>query len=209
MIDRYPDAIWSPGPAGNIYAGANPAQGVVCHSVEGNYSDAYTPIDTMRERQVSWHFTIMQDGSVWQHYALSARCWHSGGRGNFSAIGIEHEGRKGEPLTPLQLAASVRLVRWIAEQGGWRMGRDNPGRTLWEHHEISGTSCPNGRIPWHAYTQEDEMDVIKLSQADALPAVLGALAGIAGAVGQQDGQWIGVSASAPHGYRDIVIRVKG
>jgi hypothetical protein len=70
--------------------------------------------------------------------------------------------------------------------------------------------APNVPLPQgEVYPEEGDVDVIKLSQADALPAVLGALAGIAGAVGQQDGQWIGVSASAPAGYRDIVIRVKG
>jgi len=162
VIDLYPDAIQRPGPDRKVYYGPNTVQGVVLHSADGYEGGLW---DGIANGDLSWHFSILYDGSVWQHYPLTARCWHSGGWGNFSTIGIEHEGTKGEPLTPLQLAASVRLVRWIAQQGGWRMERAaGPDRTLFEHNEISGTACPNGRIPWDAYTEEDEMALRDASQ---------------------------------------------
>ena len=111
-----------------------------------------------------------------------------------------------------EVTAFSMLPLWVAQYdgqpdaifvpfGGWE-------RCEMKQHAGDTAFAGVGGIDLNWY-EEGDMDVIKLSQADALPVVLGALAGIAGAVGQQDGQWIGVSASAPPGYRDIVIRVKG
>jgi len=162
VITECPFAIQYPDPTPNLYAGENGVKGVILHSAEGYKGGLWAGIEN---EGVSWHFSILYDGSIWQHHPLTARCWHAGSTfGNFNLIGIEHEGIAGEPLTPLQRAASVRLTRWIAEQGGWRMERAaGPSRTLWEHREQNNTTCPNGRIPWDAYTPapvvSEEIDV--------------------------------------------------
>lgn len=146
----YPNAIQMPGPPANVYPDANQVEGVVCHSAEGDWSPTYQPTDTMIQRGVSWPFTVFKDGRVEQHYALDASCWHAGsGTHNRSKVGIEHEGRAGEPLTEVQTAASVALVRWIALTAGWSGLTRRV--TLWEHNEVTTTTCPNGRIPWHRY----------------------------------------------------------
>jgi N-acetyl-anhydromuramyl-L-alanine amidase AmpD len=104
--------------------------------------------------QVSWHFTVLKDGAVWQHYGLDSSCWHAGNRANNARlIGIEHEGKAGEPLTEAQTQASVSLVRWIAATQGWPLERHT---RLLEHNEVYATACPSGRIPWERYVPEND-----------------------------------------------------
>ena len=185
---RYPEAIWYPDPTPNVYSGVNPAAGVICHSAEGYRNGLWIGIE---QPSVSWHFSILYDGSVWQHHDLTSRVWHAGSAwGNQNLIGIEHEGLIGEPLTPAQVKASVTLTRWIARQGGWRMER---GKTLFEHNEVSSTSCPNDRIPWEAYVEEDGVELRALTQSEAISKVLEA----AQAVGPDEGQWFRITG----GYR--------
>lgn len=155
---RYAQAVWRPGAAGKVYPDQNRVEGIVCHSAEGS-------IDGLLRRvadpaaQVSWHFSVAKDGTVYQHYETEASCWHGGNkRANTTLIGIEHEGVAGEPLTEAQTAASVALCRWIAAiPVAWSMERR---KTLWEHNEVvlweqpnaGPTQCPSGRIPWERYT---------------------------------------------------------
>lgn len=206
MILYYPDAIQIHGPNAFQYNAVNAVSGIVNHSAEGYWSIGYTPDDVMQQRSVSWHFSVFRDGHVEQHYPLNASCWHSGNAwGNTHLVGIEHEGRQGDPLTEAQRVASVNLCRWIAQQGGFYMTRNAP-RTLWEHNELSSTTCPNGRIPWERY-EEDKMEVTKLGQTEAVAALVEVVQQASPAISQQDGRYIG-EAPAPVGYRDIVFRVR-
>lgn len=153
-MNRYPGATWRPGPDWKTWGQTNAGAGVLLHSMEGYETGAWSVLDGMS--QASWHFSVMRDGRVFQHYDLNEGCWHAGGKAsNERFIGIEHEGRKGEPLTDAQRGASVALVRWIAAEKGWVMQR---GTTLLEHREAPGaaTTCPNGRIPWEAYMPEND-----------------------------------------------------
>jgi N-acetyl-anhydromuramyl-L-alanine amidase AmpD len=110
-------------------------------------------------RRASWHFSVLRDGRVLQHFDSLAVAWHCGSRAwNARTIGIEHEGGyhpEDEPLTPPQLASSVALVRWLAAQHGFALRRRDG---LWEHREVAPasdpTACPGGRIPWQQYTAE-------------------------------------------------------
>lgn len=149
MSVMYPFADVYTGPSWKVNSGVtNSAEGVILHSMEGPYSAAITVL--MGNSQASWHFSVLKDGRVIQHYPTTDACWHAGGPvANNKFIGIEHEGRKGEPLTPEQLASSVGLVRWIAQEEGWVMARHS---TMFEHNEVYNTACPSGRIPWEAYT---------------------------------------------------------
>ena len=144
----YPGAVQQPGPAHKVYTEANRVEGGILHSAEGYRAGLQSQLLTA---EVSWHFTIYQDGKVEQHYPLDASCWHAGSKAsNLRLIGVEHEGRAGEPLTESQVAASVALVDWLARTAVW------PDRArgvrLYEHREVNpATVCPSGRIPWGRY----------------------------------------------------------
>ena len=154
----YPQAIWRPGPWPKQNGGKNTCQGVVLHSMVGPYAAALGELDTP-ERRASWHYSVLKDGEVFQHYSDEVQAWHAGSAFNNSTIGIEHEGGlnpTNEPLTGLQRNASVSLIRWLAVQHNFKMER-RVG--LWEHNEVSDepTACPSGRIAWEFYTEEDAM----------------------------------------------------
>lgn len=156
MVNWYPLAAVRPGPAVKKQSGTNTVKGVVCHSMVGYRGGAYSVLDNVvhPRETVAWHFSVMQDGTVEQHYPIDAVLHHAGNAwANNNLIGIEHEGGyspSNEPLTPSQLKSSVLLVKWIAEQGGWVPSRMI---TLYEHNEVSDkvTQCPSGRIPWEEY----------------------------------------------------------
>lgn len=152
----YPAAEQVPGePSKHGYPGSttNRVLGVICHSAEG-YRVALRERVQSAAVEESWAFSVLTDGTVWQHYALDAVTYHGGGPvANGRFVGIEHEGVAGEPLTEAQANASVALVRWIAGQGSWIPRRTGQPRTLWEHNEWYATSCPSGRIPWARYEE--------------------------------------------------------
>lgn len=160
MSRWYPFAVVHAGPAWKRYAGTNPNKGVVLHSAEGYKAGVHSEL-ARSDRRAQWHFTVYMDGLVEQHHPLSAILAHAadwgsdndGANANGELIAIEHEGVAGQPLTVKQREASVALVKWIAEQGGWEPSRTT-NKTLWEHRELSdtGTSCPSDRIPWAYYT---------------------------------------------------------
>lgn len=156
----YPAAVWRPGAASKTgYAGSevNAADGLVCHSMAGHAAGAMSVLDDPL-RRASWHFSVLRDGSVWQHYDTLAVAWHCGSRAwNERTVGIEHEGGHDpadEPLTDPQLRASVALVRWLASEHGIPLRRRDG---LWEHREVAPpadpTSCPSNRIPWQEYLE--------------------------------------------------------
>lgn len=145
----YPGCVQMPGPTHKVWPEENSCDGVILHSAEGYRAGLESQL---RDAEVSWHFTVYQDGTVEQHYPLTASCWHAGSKAsNVRLIGVEHEGVAGEPLTAAQLLASVALVRWLQSECGW--GQLARGVNLYEHREVnSGTNCPSGRIPWERYT---------------------------------------------------------
>lgn len=161
---RYPAAVWFAGPADKAgYPGiaVNECRGVICHSMVGSASAALARL--VSDDRASWAFSVLQDGTVLQHYESNAVCWHAGSAvWNGRLIGIEHEGgalgNVSERLTDAQRAASVALVRWLGQAHGFRLIRDGLAKTLYEHNETGyPTACPSGRIPWPAYTEDDEM----------------------------------------------------
>lgn len=135
------------------YTGAtvNLLEGIVDHSAEGPLSACFSVLDS-QHRYASWWATVAKDGAIYQHYPLTAVTWHAGGlEANRRFVGIEHEGRVGEPLTDWQYEATLRLHIWLWPQ----MGLGEPERqvNLWEHREMTrfgspATACPSGRIPW-------------------------------------------------------------
>ena len=150
------------------YAAGNssPKRGEVKHSMVGSYGGALSVLDNLSVPS-SWHFSVLKDGSIVQHYPLSANCWHGNDsdndgevRANIDLIGVEHEGggpgNESEPLTDAQLLATIQLTRWAAEQFSLTRFARFPEQwdvwTLAEHNQVgnSPTACPSRRIPWDA-----------------------------------------------------------
>lgn len=149
-MNWYPKAEVLLGPSWKRH-GTNTNDGAVLHSAVGFLAGLIGELTGPKDK--GWHFSVLQSGRVLQRYPLDAQVYHcSNTTGNAKYIGIEHEGGfdpVDEPLTPAQLAASIDLVKWIAEQGQWKPTRDL-NKTLWEHRELAlrPTQCPSGRIPW-------------------------------------------------------------
>jgi N-acetyl-anhydromuramyl-L-alanine amidase AmpD len=115
--------------------GAIEPRGVMSHIMQGSQA---TMIRWAEERgaitPISSHFTIGKDGRVAQHAAIRTQAWHAGrldaarpptwrllppgGNPNDFAVGIEHEGFSGEPWPEPQIAATLRVHRWLFEELG-------------------------------------------------------------------------------------------
>jgi len=162
----YPGARKWLGPSNKKRYGTNGVKGIVNHSAVG-YSAGLHHELVRADRGAAWHFSVMQDGTVEQHYPLNSVLWHAADAfGNMNYIGIEHEGGfnpANEPLTVKQREASVKLCQWIAKQAGFSLSRVDK-KTLWEHNEIAdkATQCPSGRIPWQYYVDEVTTKVPRL-----------------------------------------------
>lgn len=85
--------------------------------------DAHPYFQSIRGLQVSAHFLIQRDGSLWQFVDCDQRAWHAGpsfyrGRAqcNDDSIGIELEGLEGSTFEPAQYVALVSLCRDLARR---------------------------------------------------------------------------------------------
>lgn len=179
-MTRIPWAEWRPGPldrrgySGTVWLPLSYKEGEVKHSTEGPLAAAFG-VFTDPTRQASWHFTLPKQGPVraYQHYELEDICWHCGQPGderrdtsligNMTLIGLEHEGRAGEPLTGWQVESTTMLSRDLrAVLPNYGNAPPTLRRNMWEHGWLSNTACPSGRIPWAgiiAALQEEVEDV--------------------------------------------------
>ena len=168
-MPRYPGAQWHPTPKhGYGSDDTHLRQGLVIHSAEGSLAGLFSVLAGSRD--ASWHFSVAQDGGVYQHVDTANIAWTNGSQlANTKFWGIECEGggsNPGEPLTEPQYQALVGVVRWLWETHG--LSRYERQETLWEHNEMtrfgaSSTSCPSGRIPWQRLIAdlEDGMATVK------------------------------------------------
>lgn len=131
-------------PAWKVNGWTNLGSGITCHSAEGYEHGLLSQLAVY-----SWTFTALKDGRRWQHYPITAQCWHSGNAyGNNNLVSIEFEGVAGQALTEAQIESAVYFIREVSTHRGWIPVRNPTFHNLYEHNELSGTSCPSGRIPW-------------------------------------------------------------
>jgi AmpD protein len=83
---------------------------------------AHPYYETIRGMEVSAHFFLRRDGTLWQFVSCDHRAWHAGkshyrGRDNCNddSIGIELEGLEGEPFEPPQYTALAHLCLALAQ----------------------------------------------------------------------------------------------
>ena len=186
---RYPEAIWRPtnkhGYPGND---THLHQGLVIHSAEGSLAGLFSVLDGTRE--ASWHFSVTQGGSVYQHVDTDRIAWTNGSLlANQKFWGIECEGgglgSPGEPLTEPQYQALAGVVWWLWKVHG--LTRYERQRTLWEHNEMTRfeappTTCPSGRIPWSRLIAESEDDMTPEEVREIIHAETATLRGEAAAL---------------------------
>jgi hypothetical protein len=115
---------------------------IVLHSTEGSLGSTITEFTT-GTRQVSAHYVIAKDGTIYQMVRDSVRANHARGA-NGNSIGIEHVAADTEALTGAQGQASAALLRWLCEQ------YDIPRTSIYGHdfapgydRTHGGTSCPD------------------------------------------------------------------
>jgi N-acetyl-anhydromuramoyl-L-alanine amidase len=85
--------------------------------------DKHPYFQTIKDMQVSSHFLIARDASVWQFVSCDHRAWHAGastfhGRTNCNdySIGVEMEGLEGHTFEPAQYASLARLCQALRVQ---------------------------------------------------------------------------------------------
>jgi hypothetical protein len=111
-------------------------------------------LDSQVRPRASWHLYNPKRGSMLQHYPFDEIAWHTGSRAAWGMIGIESEGRAGEPLTPSQNANLTEFFIWAKANFGWtELTRDV---TLFEHNFFRATSCPSDRILWDVIIPKEE-----------------------------------------------------
>ena len=173
-------ALPKPGPPEKQYSQANAVAGFIPHSMVGSLNGWYSRLMDLSKlpdgsftpnAAASVHGSVLLDGTVIQHYPLTASCWASGSRAaNTRFVAFEHEsiytdGRPDEtkPLTPQQVDADVRIIRELMVWKGWQPRRPKNASdltaTLYEHNEMTrfgalATSCPSGRVPWAAILEK-------------------------------------------------------
>lgn len=167
--------------------GVNPVKGVFFHSAEGYASVLLDPNSIYGYNgRYSWHFTNVFNGTVYQHYPFTARCWHATAANNEYAGG-ENEGYapNEKSLTNAQVESLRRinadLIAWPGAKMKAATRTGDKAQTNWEHREVvwlggEATSCPNGRIPWDKILQEgpemSQQEIEELADRRALSLVL-------------------------------------
>ena len=85
--------------------------------------DAHPYFQSIRGMQVSAHFFVQRDGTIWQFVDCDQRAWHAGasfyrGRAqcNDDSIGIELEGLEGDRFEAVQYRALAALCHALAQR---------------------------------------------------------------------------------------------
>lgn len=165
-----------PGPGNKVYELPNLGLGLVLHSVEGWYAGAIGEL-MKPERKASWQFTLKLDGTLVQHYPVTASCWASGNlTANVSFWSMELEGVQPTPINDAQMMTAEALFAEWEEWSGKKATRDEPNKTLWLHREVATrwepnggpTACPSERYALLWAALEDDMTPEQLARLDAI-----------------------------------------
>lgn len=152
VIDRMPI------PASNFAAGRNGQQidRVVLHTMVSWISSADARFHDPAS-QVSAHFGVRIDGTLWQWVNTWDTAFHAGDLSvNYRSIGIEHEdgGAPNDPRPDVLYARSSALVAQFCTENAIPCARGTGGPGIYDHRQIVATACPDAldtdRIIWQA-----------------------------------------------------------
>ena len=139
-----------PGAPNKIYLAPNAMKGIVCHSAEGWLPYLLADVADPGSNH-SWTGSIALDGTLYQHYPVTASIWASGSRtANINYIAFEAEGVQPAKLTKPQEDTCLRMFSDFQVFTGIQLVRQV---SLWEHNEVATmwspnagpTSCPSNR----------------------------------------------------------------
>ncbi len=125
--------------AANREADGNDISKIVIHTCEGSYNDCINALRTTAEQKGA-HYVVSRTGRIARVVQDKDIAFHAGHWDtNVQSIGIEHEGRAGDPntWTPELLQASSRLSKWLSTRYGIPIDRSH----IIGHNEVPG--CPN------------------------------------------------------------------
>ncbi|WSG95368.1 N-acetylmuramoyl-L-alanine amidase [Rhizobium johnstonii] len=118
-------------------------------NVEGTIAWFSDPIS-----QVSAHYIVARDGSIYQMVRDSDKAWHAKGA-NIDSIGIEHSAAPDDHLTTEQERSSIALIKWLLSEykltktsiHGHRFTSENAGTTDCPDH-IFGDNSEDAVTNW-------------------------------------------------------------
>jgi hypothetical protein len=112
----YPGAIWTPAASGNYSTGQSAPRWIVIHTTEITTQQTIDKFQTPGV-QVSSHYLVGRDGSVYQFVHQDNIAYHAGNFSyNVASIGIEHERYGTSNATEAEYRASAKLVQFIAAE---------------------------------------------------------------------------------------------
>jgi hypothetical protein len=111
----YPNAQWRP-VSNQTPGGMTSYTFVVLHIMVGTLAGTDTWFHNPAS-QVSAHFGVGKDGSVYQWVDTADKAWAQAA-GNPVGISIEHEGSPPDALTTQQIAADSAILAWVNETHG-------------------------------------------------------------------------------------------
>jgi N-acetylmuramoyl-L-alanine amidase len=123
---------------------------IVIHYTDGSYGSTFnTFADDVPDAELHElpadcsHFVIDTDGTIHQLVSLNAMCRHTVGL-NWTAIGIEHVGFSDAQVLDdhRQLAASLKLVRWLSCRYNIRIAN------VIGHNESLHSPYHHEDVPW-------------------------------------------------------------
>ncbi len=154
----YGPAIWDPAASCNYTATVTSKDTIAIHTIEGSAAGAVSWFKNCAA-QVSSHYVIGENGTVWQCVREQYRAWHVGCY-NSRSIGFEHEGYAGSPSHPTTLYnASAGIAREICNERGIPKAHTGAGPGIMGHNDIN-VICggdhwdPGGGWDWNYYISQ-------------------------------------------------------
>ncbi len=146
IINGYIDwAVKHLGPSQKVYAKQNEGLGIVWHSMEGWLAGSFAEL-AKTDRSASWKFSISLDGTLYQHYPVTASEWASGNEwANTKFWSCELEGIYSMPINEAQIQTALKLIKeWEIYSGfkGIRTGDIN-SQSMHLHREVGTIVTPN------------------------------------------------------------------
>lgn len=135
-----PHVVWAPSPNYSSRNGT-PIRRIINHQTT---SPATSALAWLRNpaSQVSAHYLVAKDGTIYQLVEDSAKAWHAY-QENGDAIGIEHEALNGDVLTAKQEQATIALQKYLMSE--YEIDKAHVTGHRFTPHNHGLTECP-GRI---------------------------------------------------------------
>ncbi len=144
VTERFIDRNYTKGRNGNIITG------IVMHTYGGAGTDLYNWFNNPTA-QVSAHYAVLKDGTVYQYVRDEDTAWHAGDiNDNVQTIGIEHQDdgywENPNTYTEAQYQASAELVAMISDK--YDVPLEHAVAGVRPHNEIVDKACP-GTLDWN------------------------------------------------------------